>query len=238
MTTTTPRTAMILAAGLGERMGALTAATPKTLLPVLGRPILDHILDRLAEVGVERLVINLHHLPAQIRQHLAQESRFQIAYSDESKVLLNTGGGICKALPLLGDEPFFVINGDAFWLDAGPPNLLRLAAEFARSGAAIQLLVEATPQVVGFTGNGDYFMAPDGALRKRTERMVAPFMFCGIYLMQAKVFDDAPGGPFSAVQLFDAAELAGTLFGVRHDGLWAQLNSPAGIQELEAKIEL
>jgi MurNAc alpha-1-phosphate uridylyltransferase len=237
MTTKVPRTAMILAAGLGARMGQLTTEMPKTLLTVQRRPILAHILDRLAEVGVDRLVINLHHLGEQVRQYLADETRFEIAYSDERDGLMNTGGGIRQALPLLGNEPFFVINGDAFWLDAHQPNLLRLAFAYEQSGADIQLLLEATPKVVGFTGQGDYFMAADGRLQKRQGQMVAPFMFCGIYLMQADVFHDVPLGPFSSVLLFDAAELAGKLFGLRHDGLWAQLNSPEGLAELSARLD-
>jgi N-acetyl-alpha-D-muramate 1-phosphate uridylyltransferase len=227
---------MILAAGMGERMGELTAETPKTLLPIKGRPILDNILDQLAAVGVERLVVNLHHLGEKIRQHLAAETRFEVFFSDESAVLMNTGGGIKKALPLLGSEPFFVINGDAFWLDAHEPNLARLATAYYQSGADIQLLLETTPKVIGFSGLGDYFMAADGSLSKRRGQTVAPFMFCGIYMLQRDVLMDAPAGPFSSVVLFNAAEEAGKLFGVRHDGLWAQLNSPDGLAELTARL--
>lgn len=237
MTRKIPRTAMILAAGMGARMGQLTTEAPKTLLPAHGRPILANILDRLAEVGVDRLVINLHHLGDQVRHYLAGEVRFEIEFSDEGDQLMNTGGGIRKALPLLGNEPFFVINGDAFWLDAHEPNLTRLAQAYEQADADIQLLLEATPKVVGFTGQGDYFMAADGRLAKRRGQTVAPFMFCGIYLMQADVFRDAPSGPFSSVLLFDVAETAGKLFGLRHDGLWAQLNSPDGLAELAARLD-
>ncbi len=231
-----PDTAMILAAGKGARMRPLTDSVPKPLLSVRGRPLIDHILDRLTEAGVRRVVVNLHHLAPQLRAHLDGRTELDIDYSDESDALLETGGGVKRALPLLGEDPFFVVNGDAFWLDAGEPSLTRLARAHSAVASAITLLMESTAKAVAYSGRGDYFMDPDGRLRRRSERVVAPFVFASVYLTSADLFRDAPDGAFSMNLLFDAAEANGGLYGLRHEGLWAGLNSPDSLLALERAL--
>jgi MurNAc alpha-1-phosphate uridylyltransferase len=230
-----PRRAMVLAAGLGERMRPLTDTRPKPLIEVHGQSLLDYILDRLDEAGVADAVINLFYLGEMIEAHLAGRERPRIVFSREA-ARLETGGGVRHALPLLGDAPFYVINGDVRWLDGRTPALLRLAEAWDPAAMDALLLLHPTAFAVGYEGSGDFVLAPDGRLRRRREREIAPFVFAGLQILHPRVFADAPAGPFSLNRIYDAAQEAERLWGVRHDGEWFHIGTPAGLAEVEAAL--
>jgi len=221
---------MILAAGRGTRMGRLTEDRPKPLLEVAGQPIIDHILARLHAAGVERVVVNLHHKGDLLRQHLAGDRQPAIRFSDESDLLLETGGGIARALALLGEDPFLAVNGDVIWRDGLRPSLAALAARFDPAEMDALLLLQPTVKARAYGGPGDFAMAPDGRLRRRGEQAVAPFVFTGVQLLSPRLFDGCPDGAFSINLLYDRAIDAGRLFGLRHDGDWVEMNAPDGLQ--------
>ena len=231
-----PKRAMVLAAGLGTRMHPLTDRMPKPLVAVAGKPLIDHVLDRLAEAGVERAVINVHHFAEQIEKHLASRTKPKIVISDERGSLLGTGGGVVKALSHLGDAPFFHINSDTIWIDSVKPNLARLAAAFDAVAMDALLLLAPSTGSIGYAGRGDYAMAADGRLRRRAEREVAPFVFAGAAILSPALFVGAPTGEFRLTQLFDRATAAGRLHGLRLEGLWMHVGTPEAITEAEQAI--
>ena len=231
-----PRTAMVLAAGLGERMRPLTEKLPKPLVAVAGKPLIDHVLDRLAAQGVERAVVNVHYLADLIEKHVASRKAPQIVISDERAKLLDTGGGVVKALPKLGTEPFFHINSDTIWIDGVRPNLERLAETFDAETMDALLLLAATSDSIGYAGRGDFTMATDGRLKRRPERELAPFVYAGAALLRPELFKDAPDGAFSLTALFDRAAAAGRLHGLRLEGVWMHVGTPGAIAEAEAAI--
>ena len=232
-----PKTAMVLAAGLGTRMRPLTYHMPKPLVRVQDKPLIDHVLDRLAEVGVERAVVNVHHFAEQLIDHLESRISPEIVISDEHGLLLDTGGGVVKALPALGDAPFFHLNADTIWIDGVRPNLLRLADVFDPSRMDALLLLAPTAGSVGYSGRGDFAMASDGTLRRRAEREVAPFVYAGVAILTRRLFDQAPESAFSLTRLFDSAAEAGRLYGLRLDGLWMHVGTPDAIGAAEAAIK-
>lgn len=227
---------MVLAAGLGTRMRPLTDSMPKPLVKVAGKPLIDHVLDRLAEAGVERAVVNVHHFAEQIEQHLAARKKPAIVISDERGVLLGTGGGVVKALPLLGAAPFFHLNSDSIWIDGVKPNLARLAATFDPAAMDALLLLAPSSGSIGYSGRGDYVMAADGCLRRRAEREVAPFVFAGAAILAPALFAPAPQGDFALTDLFDRAGSAGRLHGLRLEGLWMHVGTPDAIMLAENAI--
>lgn len=235
-----PRHAMVLAAGLGTRMRPLTDTLPKPLVPVGGKPLLDHVLDRLAEVGVETAVVNVHFFADQIERHLAGRRRPGIVISDERGALLGTGGGVRKALPQLGDGPFFLVNADTLWIDGVRPNLARLAERFDPAAMDALLLMAATCTSVGYAGRGDFLMAPDGRLQRRAEREVAPFVYAGVALLSPALFAEAAAQTsaesFALTRLFDRAEEAGRLYGLRLEGVWMHVGTPEAIEAAEKAI--
>ena len=180
----TPRCAMVLAAGLGTRMRPLTDTMPKPLVRVAGKPLIDHVLDRLADAGVEKAVVNVHHFAEQLIGHLAQRARPRIAISDERGLLLGTGGGVRKALPELGDGPFFHINSDTIWIDGVKPNLARLAEAFDPAAMDALLLLSPTTGSIGYAGRGDFAMAPDGRLTRRGDRNTVEFVYSGAAILR------------------------------------------------------
>ena len=228
-----PTKAMVLAAGLGVRMRPLTDKLPKPLVPVAGRPLLDHALDKLAEAGVSEAVVNVHYLPDQIIDHTASRTRPRVIISDERNQVLGTGGGVVKALPLLGPEPFFHVNADTLWIDGVRPNLARLAEAFEPSRMDILLLMAPTTSSIGYSGRGDYSMLPDGALRKRREHQVVPFVYAGVAIMSPSLFADAPSGEFSLTKMFDRANEQERLFGLRLDGVWMHVGTPDAVGAAE-----
>ncbi len=231
-----PRCAMVLAAGYGVRMRPLTDRIPKPLVEVGGKPLIDHVLDRLADAGVEQAVVNVHHLADQIEAHLADRRAPRIVISDERAELLDTGGGVVKALPLLGDAPFFHVNSDTLWIDGVKPNLDRLAETFDAGRMDALLLLATAAFSVGYIGRGDFAMTPDGLLKRRAERDVVPFVYAGAAILSPALFADAPQGPFSLTRLFDRANEAGRLHGLRMEGLWMHVGTPAAIAEAEGAL--
>jgi MurNAc alpha-1-phosphate uridylyltransferase len=231
-----PRRAMVLAAGLGTRMRPLTNRRPKALVEVNDKALIDYVLDRLAAVGVERAVVNVHHFADLIEKHLATRTKPQIVMSDERGTLLGTGGAVVKALPELGDAPFFHLNADTIWVDGVKPNLLRLGEAFDPSTMDALLLLAPTTGSIGYAGRGDFTMAPDGRLRARGEREVAPFVFAGAAILAPKLFRNTPQGEFSLTDMFARAAEAGRLYGLRLEGLWMHVGTPDAIVGAEAAI--
>jgi MurNAc alpha-1-phosphate uridylyltransferase len=227
---------MVLAAGLGTRMRPLTDARPKPLIAVAGKPLLDHVLDRLAQAGVERAVVNVHYLAEQIIAHTASRTKPRVTVSDERGLLLGTGGGVVKALPELSSAPFFHINSDTIWIDGVTPNLTRLANAFDAAAMDALLLLAPTTGSIGYADRGDFVMAPDGRLQRRGEREVAPFVYAGAAILSPTLFKDAPQGEFSLTDLFDRAATAGRLHGLRLEGLWMHVGTPEAVAEAEAAI--
>ncbi len=232
----TPKAAMVLAAGMGTRMRPLTDNMPKPLVKVAGRALIDHVLDRLAEAGVERTVVNVHHFAEQMIAHLAGRARPKITISDERGVLLDTGGGVVKALPLLGDAPFFHLNSDTIWIDGVTPNLNRLAETFDPAAMDALLLLAPAAGSIGYAGRGDFAFAADGRLTPRGEREVAPFVYAGAAILSPTLFAGAPAGKFSLTTLFARAAEAGRLAGLRLEGLWMHVGTPEAIGAAEAAI--
>jgi len=229
----TPTKAMVLAAGLGLRMRPLTETTPKPLIPVAGRPLLDHVLDKLGDAGVTDAVVNVHYLPDQIINHVATRTKPRIRISDERGEVLGTGGGVVKALPLLGKTPFFHLNSDTVWIDGVQSNLRRLADAFDPERMDILLLMAPTASSIGYSGRGDYSMLADGGLRKRREHQVVPFVYAGAAIMSPAIFADAPSGEFSLTKMFDRAGEQERLFGLRLDGVWMHVGTPDAIPAAE-----
>lgn len=231
-----PTTAMVLAAGLGLRMRPITERMPKPLVRVAGKALLDHVLDKLGEAGVAHAVVNVHYLPDQIIRHVAARQMPRVTISDERDMVLGTGGGVVKALPLLGDAPFFHLNADTMWIDGVRPNLLRLADAFDPSAMDILMLLAPTATSVGYDGSGDYAMATDGRLIKRKEKQLVPFVYAGAAILSPKLFAGAPAGEFSLTDLFNRAEAGGRLFGLRLEGVWMHVGTPDAITAAENAI--
>jgi len=227
---------MVLAAGLGTRMRPLTDKLPKPLVAVGGKPLINHVLDRLAAVEVETAVVNVHHLADQLEQHLQPRRTPKIVISDERDAVLGTGGGVAKALPLLGPAPFFLVNSDTLWIDGVRSNLERLAAAFRPGRMDALLLLAPTATSVGYSGRGDFSMAPDGRLRRRNERDVVPFVYAGIAILSPDLFKDAPSGAFTLTELFDRAIEQERLFGLRLEGVWMHVGTPEAVAAAEQAI--
>jgi len=230
--TEVPKTAMVLAAGLGQRMRPITNTLPKPLIEVRGRAMLDTILDRLEDAGIAEVVVNLHHLGEKIEAHLEHRESPKVVFSREAD-LLETGGGVTKALSLLGEGPFFVLNGDVCWLDGLTPALQRLAATWNDETMDALLLLHPTCSAFGYEGVGDYFMDPAGRLRRRQERQIAPFIHAGIQILHPRLFKDAPAGSFSLNRLYDKGQEAERLWGLRHDGEWYHVGTPQELRAVE-----
>jgi MurNAc alpha-1-phosphate uridylyltransferase len=222
--------AMILAAGRGERMRPLTDTVPKPLIPVAGRPMLDRAMDRLAEHGTRNIVVNVHHLGEQIAAHL--DGRATIVREER---LLETGGSVKNALPLLGQGPFFVLNGDGLWTDGRTPMLRRLFRMWDPERMDALLLLHPLEEAIGRTAKdrGDYFMRADRQLRYRGDAGSAPYLFASASVCDARLFKDSPDGPFSLLELWNLAEREERLFGLIHDGDWFHVGTPQALAEAE-----
>ncbi len=236
-TTPTPRTAMVLAAGLGRRMRPLTEDLPKPLLMLGGRTLLDHALDRLAAAAVETAIVNAHWRGDRIAAHLASHNGAggrPITAIQTEAALLDTGGAVRAARAALGPGPFFVVNGDAFWLNGPCPALTRLSHAWAAGGADCVLLVHRTAQAHAEVGLGDFALDAWGRLRRRGEREVVPYIYAGAQIVSPTLLDAAPEGAFSMNLLWDRAIAAGRARAVVHDGPWFHLSTPADLAEAEA----
>lgn len=235
-----PETAMVLAAGLGKRMRPLTATRPKPLIEVAGKTLLDHSLDRLRAAGVRKAVVNVHYLADALEAHLSNRVEgIEITVSDERDQLLETGGGLARALPLIDADPFLAVNSDNLWID-GPVDSLRLLAsgwDDARMDALLLLVPLA--RAYCHKGQGDFHMSAAGALRRRKRGAVAPFVFTGVQMVSKRLFDGVlPTGPFSANLLWDRAIADGRCFGAVHQGLWFDVGAPASIRKAEEILGL
>lgn len=231
-----PNRAIVLAAGLGTRMRPYNGHIPKPLVEIGGKSLIDYSLDRLADAGVQRVVVNVHHLADALQRHLASRQRPQIVISDERGALLGTGGGIAKALPQLGAEPFFLVNSDTVWLDGVKPNFTRLAEAFDPKAMDALLLLAPTTDSIGYVGRGDFTMLPDGRLRRRGENEVVPFVYAGAAVLSPALFADAPTGAFPLTRLFDRAGAKDRLFGLRLEGVWMHVGTPEAVAAAEAAL--
>jgi len=233
---TSPKRAMILAAGKGRRMRPITNKTPKPMVRINGRPLLAHALARLEDAGVTDVVINTHHLGDQIRRHFKDYAGAALQFSGEED-LLETGGGVKKALPLLGDEPFYVVNGDAFWLNGPTDALQRLAGEWDGAKMDALLMLHSTVEAYGYDGVGDFQCEADGVLIRRTEAEVVPWLFTGVQILNPASLAGAPEGSFSLNWVYDQALEAGRLFGMVHDGEWFHIGTADGLGEAERYMQ-
>jgi MurNAc alpha-1-phosphate uridylyltransferase len=229
-----PRTAMVLAAGLGTRLRPVTDTIPKPLIEINGRTLLDHAIDRLALVGVERVVVNVHYKAEMVAAQLARRDHPRIEISHETE-LLDTGGGVARALPLL-DDVFFVVNSDLLWLDGQDRTLQRLAAAFDPERMDAILLLQRTVTAVGYDGSGDYLIDASGYPYRRGEREVAPFLFAGLQLLHSRAFAGISDRVFSLVRIFDRAEEAGRLQAIVHDGEWYHIGTPQGLAATRERL--
>lgn len=233
-----PRTAMLLAAGLGTRMRPLTENTAKPLLPLGGRSLLDHGLDRLGDAGVELVVVNAHWRAELVAGRLAARVEGPRTVLRPENRLLDTGGAVRAALPLLGPDPFYVVNGDAFWVDGPRPALARMAEAFRPDDIDGVLLLHRTFQVQAETGLGDFALDKWGAPRRRGEREVVPYIYAGVQLIAPALLDGSPEGAFSMNRAWDRAIAAGRLRAVVHDGLWFHLSTPADLADAESALQI
>lgn len=228
-------TAMVLAAGLGKRMRPLTASQPKPMVRVAGKPLIDHALDRLEAAGVTKAVVNIHYLADALVAHLKNRKVPEVAISDERELLLETGGGMVKAAPLLPD-PFFCVNSDNVWLD-GPRDAFHDLSQAwnADHMDALLMLVRHTA-AANFHGRGDFHMDGAGRLTRRRSERIAPFIFTGIQLVAKRLLRDAPQGPFSTNLLWNRAIEEGRLYGAVFTGQWFEVGTPQAIAPTEAAL--
>lgn len=228
-------TAMILAAGLGKRMRPLTASQPKPLVRVAGRALIDHALDRLAEAGIAKAVVNVHYLADALEAHVLARQTPKVTVSDERALLLETGGGMVKSLPHLPD-PFFALNADNIWLDGPRSGFHDLSRRWDPDSMDALLLVVPHARAANFTGPGDFHMDPLGRIARRRDGRIAPFIYTGIQLISHRLLRDAPEGPFSTNILWNRAMAEGRLYGLSFTGLWFEVGTPQAIRPTEEAL--
>lgn len=228
--------AFVLAAGLGTRMRPLTDTLPKPLVALAGRALIDHALDRIDAAGIETAVVNVHYRADQIEAHLSRRRSPRIVFSDERARLLDTGGGVAKALPLLGQAPFLVHNSDTVWTEAGTANLARLAAAFEERTMHGLLLLADRRASLGYSGRGDFHLGADGRITRPSPGETSDHVFAGASIATPSLMRDSPGGAFSLNRLWDRALAEGRLYGVTLVGTWMHVGDPAALAEAEALI--
>jgi N-acetyl-alpha-D-muramate 1-phosphate uridylyltransferase len=232
-----PSCAMVLAAGYGHRMRPLTDNRPKPLVPFAGKPLLDHVLDRLADAGVACAVVNVHYLPEQIEAHLATRIRPEILISDERAQILDTGGAVQKALPLLGSAPFFVHNSDSVWIERNGSALRQMMQAWDEDAMDSLLLLAPVATSLGYSGRGDYAIGANGRpCRRRRDDAAVPHVFAGVSINHPRIFQNCPDGPFSILRLWDEAESAGRLAAIQLDGQWMHIGTPEALAEAEERL--
>ena len=235
--TAMPSHAMLLAAGLGTRMRPLTDDRPKPLVQVAGRALLDHVLDTLEQAGVGTVVVNVHYCAGMMEAHLAARKSPKIILSDERSGLLDSGGGVKKALPHLGDEPFFILNADSIWREGAQPNLARLAAAFDPNRMDALLLLAPTADSLGYSGRGDFRRDDDGRLSRRAGEAV-PYVYTGAAILSPDAFQGFDDEIFSLNRLFDRAIAAQRLYGLPIEGLWMHIGTPEAVIEAEEALAM
>lgn len=228
-------TAMILAAGLGKRMRPLTASQPKPMVRVAGKPLINHALDRLAEAGIAKAVVNVHYLADALEAHVLARAIPKVTISDERALLLETGGGMIKALPQLPD-PFFALNADNIWLDGPKSAFHDLSRRWNADEMDALLLVVPHARACNFQGPGDFHMDAMGRLSRRRAGRIAPFIYTGIQLVSHRLLRDAPDGPFSTNILWNRAMEEGRLYGISFTGLWFEVGTPQMIRPTEEAL--
>jgi len=226
---------MVLAAGLGERMRPLTERVPKPLIPIAGTPMIDRMLDHLADGGIKEVVVNTHHLAEQIKTHLEFRCLPSVSILYE-KQLLDTGGGVAQALPFQGEESFLVANSDIVVLNGRQPVVRRMIDTWRPHMHAL-LLVHPTSRAFGYSGQGDFIVQPDGQMRRRTESEIAPYLFAGVQVLHRSLFDSPPNPPFSLNLIYDRAQTAGGLYGLVHDGEWMHIGTVDAVTHSENHLE-
>jgi MurNAc alpha-1-phosphate uridylyltransferase len=231
-------TAMILGAGLGTRMRPLTDLVPKPLVRLNRKALIDHALDRLEAAGIMRVVVNVHYLADKLEAHLKGRRSPEILISDERGRLLDTGGGVVNALPLLGDKPFLIHNADTAWIEGIGGSLSRMIAAWDGERMDSLMLLALAATSVGYEGHGDFNMEPSGLLARRTERREAPFVFAGVSIAHPRLFANAPKGAFSLNRLWDRAIADKRLYGTRLDGVWMHVGTPEALADAEARLKL
>jgi MurNAc alpha-1-phosphate uridylyltransferase len=228
-----PDSAMVLGAGLGTRMRPLTDRLPKPLVQLRRKALIDHVLDRIAEAGVARAVVNVHYMADLLEAHLQSRRAPCIVISDERRRLLDTGGGAKAALGLLGPEPFLVHNSDSVWVEGVGSNLARLFEAWDPTRMDCLLMLALGAASIGYTGKGDFSLDPECRIRRRREAEVVPFVYTGVQIVHPRLFADSPDGAFSMNALWNRAMLTGRAHGVRMEGLWMHVGSPAELAEAE-----
>ncbi len=226
--------AMILAAGLGTRMGGLTADRPKPLVEVMGKTLIDHVIDRLIQGGVTFIVVNVHHKAEMLKSHLAKRKDVEIALCDETGAILDTGGAVAKALPYFKGEPFFTHNADSMWVEGMGQAMTRMRACWDPETMDALMLLAPCVTAIGYEGRGDFEMDSLGKLTRREEMKLAPFVWTGVQILHPRLFDSAPGGRFSINPLWDKAIERQRLYGLRLDGVWIHVGTPEGRADAEA----
>ena len=230
-------TAMVMAAGLGTRMRPLTEHMPKPLVEVAGKPLIEYAFDKLRLAGVKKAVVNVHYLPEQVEAYVTNRATdLDITISDERAQLLETGGGLVQALPMIDGDPFFCINSDAIWTDGEVDGLTRLAQAWDREGMDGLLLLVPCERAFCHSGNGDFFVDDKGHPMRRGTAAHAPFVYTGIQLLSRAFLNDAPTGPFSTNILWDRSIAKGRLFALEHQGDWFDIGSPEAIAPTEEAI--
>jgi MurNAc alpha-1-phosphate uridylyltransferase len=227
--------AMIMGAGMGSRMRPLTDDRPKPLVMVAGRTLIDHSIDRLAVAGVTRIVVNVHYKADMLREHLAQRRDVEIVISDETEKLLDTGGGVVKAMPHFGDEPFFVINSDSIWVERGAPALSAMQAAWDAERMDGLLLLADLATTIGYEGR-DFVLQADGRLARAKGRSEQPWGYMGVQIVHPRLFAGAPAGAFSTNIVWNRAIAAGRLHGTVLDGVWLHVGTPQARDEAQVYL--
>lgn len=227
---------MVLAAGLGARMRPLTDDRPKALVEVAGKPLIDHMLDRLADAGARTAVVNVHYFADGLEAHLKGRAHPRIVISDEREQLLETGGGMKKARALLGEAPIWAANIDSVWTEGATPALAALAQAWDPERMDACLLLAPLERTLGFDGKGDFFLAENGQLSHRGDRPAAPYAYIGVQIIKPQAVDGGPGGPFSLFSVWMRMIAQGRLYGVALDGFWMHVGDPGAVIAAEAKL--
>jgi MurNAc alpha-1-phosphate uridylyltransferase len=231
-----PTIAFVLAAGKGERMRPLTNTLPKPLVSLGGKPLIDHVLDRLSAAGIERVIVNVHYLADKLEKHLGRRKTPQIVISDERPELLDTGGGVRHALPKLGKGPFVIHNSDSVWIEGLGSNLDRLLDAWDETTMDSLMLVAPLAASIGYSGFGDFQMDATGRLTRQVGPRMAPFVFAGVSIAHPRLFAKSPAGPFSLNELWNQAIDKSRLYGLRLEGIWMHVGTHEALAEAEAAL--
>ena len=228
-----PHTAMVLAAGIGSRMRPLTEDTAKPLIEVNGKALLDRMVDPLVAAGVQRIVVNVHWHADKVEAYVKARADVEVVISDERDARLETGGGLAKARPLLGDDPIFVANTDAFWSPADASVPAMMAAQFRPDEMDGLLLLADTGRCLGFPGAGDFFLADDGRLTRRGDAVSAPWAYAGLRIIHPQAFDNEPVEAFSVLRKWDKSIQNDRFFGAKLDHFWLHVGTPDALKDAE-----